>query len=140
MLKKNSLVVVGVALAAMVMVAGCQQRRTTKGPAALKTVYFDFDKSDIRSDQKSVMEGNANWIKGHSKKVGIAGHCDERGTNEYNVALGQRRANGAKKYLVSLGVADGSLSTVSHGEEKPTCTQSTEACWAKNRRDEFTAK
>ena len=140
MMKTSGWAVVGVALAALIMTSGCQQNRTAKGKGELKTVYFDFDLSDVRSDQKSVMDGNANWIKSHNKKVGIAGHCDERGTNEYNVALGQRRASSSKKYLTSLGVAEGNLSTVSYGEEKPTCTQSNESCWAKNRRAEFSAK
>ena len=86
------------------------------------------------------MAANAKWIRENpSYLFTIEGHCDERGTNEYNLALGQRRASGAKDYLVSLGVDGGKLVTISYGEERPFCTDSSEECWAKNRRAHFVA-
>jgi len=106
--------------------------------AALKTVYFDFDKSDIREDMKPVLQQDAKWLSTNTAvKVQIEGHCDERGTNEYNLALGQRRADSVKRYLIALGVSAGRLSTISYGEERPVCTQHQESCWHLNRRGQF---
>jgi peptidoglycan-associated lipoprotein len=105
---------------------------------ALKPVYFDFDKSDIRDDMKPVLAENAKWLKTNTAaKVQIEGHCDERGTNEYNLALGERRAGAIKRYLSALGVEAGRLSTISYGEERPVCGQHEESCWHKNRRGQF---
>ncbi|OGQ30002.1 MAG: peptidoglycan-associated lipoprotein [Deltaproteobacteria bacterium RIFCSPLOWO2_02_FULL_50_16] len=138
-----------VVLAASLMIVGCGQKRSAKSGAdtggkridSLQTIYFDFDKSDIRGDQKDTLQGNSQWLSQNSKtRVTIEGNCDERGSEEYNIALGQRRANSVRNYLVSSGVAADRLSTVSYGEEKPTCTDSSESCWAKNRRGEFTKK
>ena len=111
-----------------------------KAPAAsgLQPVYFDFDKSFIRPEARETMKANADWLKAHSKvKIRIEGNCDERGTIEYNQALGQRRATSAKKYLTDLGISAARISIISYGKEKPVCSESTESCWQKNRRDDF---
>ncbi len=112
-----------------------------KPEAGLQPIYFDFDKSFVRNDAKSVMKANAAYLKANPKvKVKIEGNCDERGTIEYNQALGQRRAQSAKKYLTDLGIKSSRISLISYGKEKPSCTQSTEECWQKNRRDDFVAE
>lgn len=104
----------------------------------LNPVYFDFDKSFIRDDAKAVMKADAAWMKAHPKaKIRIEGNCDERGTKEYNQALGQRRASSAKKYLTDLGISGKRISLISYGKEKPACQESTEDCWQKNRRADF---
>ena len=106
--------------------------------AGLQDVYFDFDKYNIRPDASNALKANTNWFKANAgKKVRIEGHCDERGTVEYNLALGQRRADSTKSYLVQLGVDGKALETVSYGKESPVCTEKNEACWAKNRRAHF---
>jgi peptidoglycan-associated lipoprotein len=105
---------------------------------AFKDIHFDFDKSFIREDAKPSLLSVADYMKAHpGAKVKIEGHCDERGTSEYNFALGQRRADSAKKYLEGLGIDAARLSTVSYGEERPLCTEHNEECWAKNRRAVF---
>lgn len=110
------------------------------GAEGLKPIYFDFDRSLIRDDAKAVMKANAEWLKAHPKeKVKIEGNCDERGTIEYNQALGQRRAASAKKYMTDMGVSGRRISLLSYGKEKPLCTDHDEACWQKNRRDDFVA-
>ena len=99
---------------------------------------FDYDRSSIRTDAGATMKANAAWLKAHpAKKIRIEGNCDERGTKEYNVALGQRRAATAKKYLTDLGVDSHRISLLSYGKERPACTAGSEACWQKNRRDDF---
>ena len=104
----------------------------------LKGIYFDFDKYDVRDDAKPVLRSLADYlIKNTSESLLIEGHCDERGTNEYNLALGEKRALSAKKYLLSFGVSSSRLETISYGEEKPLCAEKTEDCWAKNRRAHF---
>ena len=101
-------------------------------------VYFDFDKSNIRSDQKGRVDGNAYYLKTNSRvSIRIEGNCDERGTNEYNMALGERRAMAAKKYLLNKGISEDRLQTVSYGEEKPLLYGHDELSWAQNRRDDF---
>ncbi len=101
----------------------------------LSDAFFDYDQSDLREDARSVLAGDAQWLKKHSTvQVLIEGHCDERGTAAYNLALGDRRANAAKEYLVSLGIDGSRLRTLSYGKERPFCTESTESCWQKNRR------
>ncbi|MBI5182019.1 MAG: peptidoglycan-associated lipoprotein Pal [Nitrospirae bacterium] len=101
----------------------------------LNDVYFDFDKSAIRDDAKSALQANAKWLNSNPKaKIKIEGHADERGTNEYNIALGEKRAAATKKYLISLGVKADRLSTISYGEEKPQCKEQNEDCWQRNRR------
>ncbi len=104
-------------------------------------ILFDFDKSFIREDAKPALAKVADYLKKNAgTKVQIEGHCDERGTAEYNMALGARRAESAKKYLLSLGVKSAALSTVSYGKEKPLDPGHTEDAWAKNRRDHFVVK
>jgi peptidoglycan-associated lipoprotein len=101
-------------------------------------VYFDFDKADIKAEAKPVLEKKAEFLRANAQyKVTIEGYCDERGTNEYNMALGDRRAKAAMKYLNALGISANRMSTISYGEEKPADPGHNEAAWAKNRRDEF---
>ena len=108
--------------------------------AALKNIHFDFDKSDILEADRPTLQGSADVMKKYADvKIQIAGNCDERGTNEYNLALGNRRAAAALDYLKGLGVDEGRISTISYGKEKPLCSDSNEACWSQNRRDEFSA-
>ena len=112
-----------------------------KQAAGLQPVYFDFDKSFIRDDAKATMKANADWLKANPKAtIRIEGSCDERGTIEYNQALGQRRAASAKKYLADMGISAKRISLISYGKEKPVCKESTEDCWQKNRRDDFVAE
>lgn len=102
-------------------------------------IYFDLDKSDLRPDAQQVVANLAQAIKAHPNwKVQIEGNCDERGSTEYNLALGERRADSAKQQLVQDGVSADALKTISYGKEKPVCTDHNEACWQKNRRDHFT--
>ena len=99
-------------------------------------IFFDFDKSDIRPDQRSRIDAWADWLKKYPQvTVVIEGNCDERGTREYNLALGERRANSAKSYLVAKGIAAGRIQTISYGKERPAVLGSNEAAWAQNRRD-----
>jgi peptidoglycan-associated lipoprotein len=109
--------------------------------AGLQPIYFDFDRSFIRDDARPVMKANAEWLKANPKtKIRIEGNCDERGTREYNQALGQRRAASAKKYLTDLGISAKRISLISYGKEKPVCAEQNEACWQKNRRDDLVAE
>ena len=101
-------------------------------------IHFDFDKSDIRPDAKAVLEKKAAWLRVNPDyKVRIEGHCDERGTSEYNLALGDRRAKSTMRYLNALGISNARMSTVSYGKERPLCLEKNEACWSRNRRAEF---
>jgi peptidoglycan-associated lipoprotein len=103
-----------------------------------KDINFDYDRYDIKGEYKSELKSIAEWMtKNPGAKLSVEGHCDERGTNEYNLALGDRRAKAVKDYLLSLGVPSSGIETISYGEEKPLCTEATEACWAKNRRVHF---
>lgn len=107
----------------------------------LGNIYFDFDKSDIRKDQIATLEANVKFLKENTDVVIlIEGHCDERGTNEYNLALGQRRADAVRRYYKNAGISDDRISTVSYGEEKPVCLEHNEDCWQKNRRAETKIK
>ncbi len=117
------------------------KERAAAGAAGLQPIYFDFDRSFIRDDARPVMKANAEWLKANPKaKIRIEGNCDERGTKEYNQALGQRRASSAKKYLTDLGIAAKRISLISYGKEKPVCTEQSEECWQKNRRDDLVAE
>lgn len=108
----------------------------TTGP--MLPVYFDFDKSNIRQDQKSRIEANADHLKNNpNTRIVIEGNCDERGTNEYNMALGERRAISGKKYLVNLGISSNRINTISYGEERPLNHGHDELAWSQNRRDDF---
>ena len=101
-------------------------------------IYFDYDKADLKPEAQAILEKKARFLEENSSySVRIEGNCDERGTNEYNLALGERRADAAKKYLTSLGISAYRITTVSYGEEKPVDTGHNEAAWSKNRRDEF---
>lgn len=98
-------------------------------------VYFAFDKSDLDAAARAILDDYAAWLAEHPKvKVTVEGNCDERGTREYNLALGQRRADAVRDYLISRGIDGGRIDTVSFGEERPLCQGTGEACWAQNRR------
>jgi len=109
--------------------------------AELRAIHFDFDKYAIRPGDAKILDANAEWLKSNPDSlVLIEGHCDERGTNEYNMALGDRRAKATLNYLLSRGVQSTRMSTISYGEERPLCTQHNEACWSQNRRAELKVK
>ncbi len=101
-------------------------------------IHFDFDKYDIKSADKDTLKKLANWLSENPEnKVRIEGNCDARGTREYNIALGDRRAGAARDYLVALGINTSRIETISYGKDKPLCTEATESCYARNRRDHF---
>ena len=101
-------------------------------------IYFDFDKYDLRTDARTTLDRKASFLNQNSSvRVQIEGHCDERGTNEYNLALGERRANAAKQYITTAGVSAARMSTISYGEERPLDPGHNEAAWARNRRAHF---
>jgi len=103
----------------------------------IQTVYFDFDKSELAVESRRTLQENAAVLKNRAGvEIQVAGHCDERGTTEYNLALGQRRANVVRNYYKALGIKISRMSTISYGEEMPTCAESTEQCWQTNRRVE----
>jgi peptidoglycan-associated lipoprotein len=107
----------------------------------LKDIHFDFDKYDVRPGDAKILDANAQWLKSNPDQlVLIEGHCDERGTNEYNLALGERRAKSTMNYLVSQGVQSNRITIISYGEERPLCTEHNEGCWTKNRRSHFLVK
>jgi len=117
-----------------------QKGQSTATPASspLKDVYFEFDRYDLRPDARDTLRANADWLKKNpAARIEIEGHCDERGTNEYNLALGAKRAQAAKEYLGSLGIVGERLSTISYGEEIPVCKEQGENCWRQNRRARF---
>ncbi len=104
----------------------------------LADVFFDYDMAMIKDDQRATLQKNADWLKRWtSTRVTVEGHADARGTNEYNLALGERRGTSVRDYLVGLGVTADRLVVISKGEETPVCTEDTEACWARNRRGHF---
>ena len=104
----------------------------------LNSIYFDFDRYNIRPGDAEILKKDLDWFKANTNtKVRIEGNCDERGTVEYNLALGQKRADAAKNYLIGLGVDAKGLDTISYGKERPICTEHNEGCWAQNRRDAF---
>ncbi|MBT0663600.1 peptidoglycan-associated lipoprotein Pal [Geobacter pelophilus] len=106
--------------------------------AALEKIYFDFDSANLSQEARDILAKNAELMKNEKAiKVQIEGNCDERGSEEYNLALGEKRAKAAEKYLVTMGVAADRISTISYGKEKPADTGHDGAAWAKNRRDEF---
>jgi peptidoglycan-associated lipoprotein len=107
----------------------------------LGDVFFDFDRYAIRPDGARTLDASVAWLKANpAALVLIEGHCDERGTNAYNLVLGERRAKAAAEYLVARGVAAGRIATISYGEERPTCSERSEACWSRNRRAHFLTK
>lgn len=104
----------------------------------VRDAYYDFNKSDIRADARDALAKTADLLRNYPQfRVTIEGHCDERGSTEYNLALGQRRADAAKNYLVSLGISADRMTTVSFGKEKPFCNEHNETCWQQNRRAHF---
>lgn len=154
-------VVITIAIAALVVMQGCSHTKkeaaTAPDTAAqqvvtpepeetdvmaegkiLNTIYFNFDKADLQPSSIEVLKKIGDWLsKNPDKKIRIEGHCDERGTDEYNIALGERRALAAKNYLATMGVPMGNITTLSFGEEKPADPGRNEDAWAKNRRAEF---
>jgi peptidoglycan-associated lipoprotein len=111
-----------------------------EGEGLIGDVFYDFDKYDLRGEARERLAKNAEFMNsadGRKLRFTIEGHCDERGTNEYNLALGQSRTSTALDYLISLGVDRGRFKTISFGEERPFCTESNEECWQRNRRARF---
>ena len=109
--------------------------------AALKDIHFDFDRSAIRPQDAKILDASAAYLKANPNElVLIEGHCDERGTAEYNLALGERRARAAMANLVASGIDASRITIISYGKERPLCTEKTPACWAKNRSDRFLTK
>lgn len=146
-MKITKLLSVFLLLAVVVGVTNCANQNKK---LALRKVHFDLDKSYIRSDMIPIMDTNVKFLKksqrhfstkalngGKGEQVTVAGHCDERGSVEYNYALGARRAEATKSYLVSHGIGSNRVRTVSFGEDRPLCRKSNESCWYMNRRSEF---
>ena len=104
----------------------------------LQKIYFDYDKAEVRTDQRATLQSNATWLRENTNvKIVIEGHADDRGTREYNLALGDRRSNATKDYLISLGINQSRIEMISYGEERPAETGEHEQAWARNRRAEF---
>lgn len=146
------------AIAALIFVAGCANKpkpvEAPPGPAAQTTqssiapgsaedlrvnvgdtVHFAYDSYAIQANDRTTLQRQAAWLQKYpSIRVTVEGNCDERGTREYNLALGARRANAVKEFLVSVGVSPARIDTISYGKERPICSQSTDSCWAENRR------
>jgi peptidoglycan-associated lipoprotein len=149
-----STVKVGIALVAASLLAACATKEEAPAPVAQvptssitpgsaedfrvnvgDTVFFDLDQHTIRADAQAVLQKQAAWLKQYpSVKLMVEGHCDERGTREYNLALGDRRAYAVKEFLTSMGVDAARLQTKSYGKERPVCSDSDESCWQQNRR------
>jgi peptidoglycan-associated lipoprotein len=150
---KTNMKAVIILLAAGVALSGCPKKppqpteesvadevSKIEAPAQMPTepIYFDFDQSVIREDQKPLLKSLAAWLRENSgERLSLEGHCDERGTEEYNLALGQRRADSVRSYLVSGGISPDRLKTISYGEEKPVDNGHDESAWAKNRRVQY---
>jgi peptidoglycan-associated lipoprotein len=104
----------------------------------LSDIHFDYDAFTIQAQDGEILKTNAAWLKAHpGTRVQVEGHCDDRGSEEYNIALGARRAQAAKEYLTTLGVGGDRISTISYGKELPLCHEENDDCWARNRRDHF---
>lgn len=111
------------------------------GGSELQDIFFDYDRFTVRADGVQAMEQNARWIRAHKgQNVLIEGHCDERGTQAYNLVLGEKRARSAKRYLEDLGTTGSQLQIISYGENRPVCNEQTESCYQRNRRAHFVAK
>ena len=109
------------------------------GTSPLGPVFFNYDEAEILPEARTILQRNADWLRQWSStRITVDGHCDERGTNEYNLSLGDERATAVRDYLVSLGIPANRIQTVSKGEEEPFCTDSEEGCWSRNRRGHFT--
>lgn len=110
----------------------------TMGQGPLGDIHFGYNDATIRPEDNGVLKANADYLNAHAgTRVQIEGHCDDRGSEEYNIALGARRAQAAKDYLATLGISGDRMSTISYGKELPLCTEETDDCWAQNRRDHF---
>lgn len=108
------------------------------GQGPLSDIHFDYNDYSVRAQDGEILKSNADWItKNSGTRIQIEGHCDDRGSEEYNIALGAKRAQAAKDYLETLGIAADRMSTISYGKELPVCTEETDECWAQNRRDHF---
>ncbi|MGA8568186.1 MAG: peptidoglycan-associated lipoprotein Pal [Candidatus Binataceae bacterium] len=108
------------------------------GQGPLSDIHFDYNDYSVRAQDGEILKSNADWMgKNSAARVQIEGHCDNRGSEEYNIALGAKRAQAAKDYLETLGVTADRMSTISYGKELPVCTEDTDECWAQNRRDHF---
>ena len=106
-----------------------------------ENIYFDFDKSDLKPEAQEVLKRKAEWLRNNpGESIIVEGHCDERGTNDYNLALGDRRAQSAKNFLIDLGIAESRLTRISYGEERPADPRHNSEAWTKNRRDHFVLK
>ena len=108
------------------------------GQGPLSDIHFAYNEYTIQEQDGPVLKSNASWLQAHPQtRVQVEGHCDERGSEEYNIALGAKRAQAAKDYLVTLGISGSRISTISYGKELPLCTEHDESCWSQNRRDHF---
>jgi peptidoglycan-associated lipoprotein len=111
---------------------------TTAASSPLKDVLFEFDRHDLTAEARATLQSNAEWLKKNaSTRIEVEGHCDERGTSEYNLALAAKRAQATRDYLLTLGIIPDRISTISYGEEIPACIESSESCWRQNRRVRF---
>jgi peptidoglycan-associated lipoprotein len=144
-------------LSSLLVFQGCAKKQVKKGKGTieegeaqtaepveigyaggLKRIHFEYDQHSLTADTRDALRENAEWLKKYKNvKAQIAGHCDSRGTQEYNLALGQKRADSVRRYLVDLGVERNRLATISYGEEQPLSPSETEAAWSQNRRAEF---
>ena len=142
-MKRLAIAVLAIGCAFMVFGCANQQKKpkAAKATEGLQRIHFDFDKSNIKAEFEPVLKANAAWMQANSgSKVTVEGHCDERGSVEYNIALGDRRANSAKSYMGKLGIPDNRMSTISYGKERPLCNEHNESCWWQNRRAEFVGR
>jgi peptidoglycan-associated lipoprotein len=111
---------------------------STAASGPLKDVFFAFDRAELSEEARAVLKENTGWLKAHgSVRIQIEGHCDERGAEDYNMALGAKRAQAAVDYITALGIPASRMSTISYGEEVPACKEHSEECWSKNRRARF---
>lgn len=118
--------------------AEARAREEERKAFRFEDVHFDFDRYEVKERYREVLKDTADWLlKNRDARIVVEGHCDERGSNEYNLALGDRRAYRVKQYLVTLGVSAARIETISYGEERPVCTESNEDCWGRNRRASF---
>lgn len=137
-MKTSRIIAVAVVAVVGLAITGCGQQTTKPSAKKLQSVYFDLDKYNVRSDQQGTMKNNASVLQSNaSQKIVVEGNCDERGSKEYNIALGDRRAKTGKSYLTNLGISGDRINTISYGKEKPVCTAHNESCWQQNRRDDF---
>ena len=112
-----------------------QDLATLNRKGYLKDAFFDFDKAQLREDARTSLASDAQWLQKYgSIRILLEGHCDDRGTEAYNLALGEQRANASREYLVALGLPDSRIQTISYGKDKPYCSDDTESCWQENRR------